>query len=258
MIPYTNNQTNSEKLVIVTGGSRGIGKAITKALLKDGYIVHVIARTKKDIDATKKELSSDGQVIGHVLDLADVDAIRKFCENWDKPLYALVNNAGICQTAELASKNDVWDAVVRTNLDAVYHFTKALVGSIIDNGRIVNISSQLGKEGRAGYGAYCASKFGVIGLTKCWAKELGVRGITVNAVCPGWVNTEMAQKDMERLAQEAGISKDEYYKQICEPLELKRFTEPEEVANLASFLISEKASGITGRDMLMNTIWNQE
>jgi NAD(P)-dependent dehydrogenase (short-subunit alcohol dehydrogenase family) len=241
-----NNQTNSEKRVIVTGGSSGIGKAISEVLLQDGYRVHSVARTKSDVDSSS------------VVDLLDASAIKEFCQNWDKPLYALINNAGICKTADLASEESVWNEVMRTNLSAVYHLTKGIVRHLVDNGRIVNISSQLGKEGRVGYGAYCASKFGVIGLTKCWAKELGKRGITVNAVCPGWVNTEMAQKDLERLANEAGISKDEYYKQICEPLELKRFTEPEEVANLASFLISDKASGITGRDMLMNTIWNQE
>ncbi len=122
----------------------------------------------------------------------------------------------------------------------------------------MNIASQLGKEGRAGYSAYCASKFALIGLTKVWAKELGSRAITVNAICPGWVNTEMSRKDLARIAKEKGISTKTYYKQICEPLELKRFTDPAEVANLAHFLLSGEGKGITGRDILLHTIWNQE
>jgi len=95
-------------------------------------------------------------------------------------------------------------------------------------------------------------------MTKCWAKELGVRGITVNAICPGWVETEMSIKDVERLSQENGVSYEAFYDGICKPLELKRFTKPHEVAALVDFLLSEMGSGITGRDWLMNTIWNQE
>ena len=100
-------------------------------------------------------------------------------------------------------------------------------------------------------------KFALIGLTKVWAKELGPRGVTVNAVCPGWVKTDQAVGDMERLAKEKGVPVEKLYKEICEPLELRRFTEPEEVANLVGFLVSPEGSGVTGRDWLMNTVWNQ-
>ncbi len=249
---------NSKKLIIVTGGSRGIGQAIAKTLLSASYRVHICARSESELRSTAEVLSSLGAIDYSVLDIADRKAVQKFTANWSQNIYGLVNNAGICKTEKILDNADVWDEVINTNLNGLYWLTKGLAKHLADNGRIVNISSQLGKEGRAGYGAYCASKFGVIGLTKCWAKELGERGITVNAVCPGWVNTEMAQNDLERLAREAGESRDAYYKQICEPLELKRFTEPEEVAELVAFLVSAKASGITGRDMLLNTIWNQE
>ncbi len=228
----------NNKTIIVTGGSRGIGKAIVGVLLKEGYDVYSCDRK--------------------VFNLSDRKAIENFCNTWNKPLYGLVNNAGICKTEKLSENFNVWDDVIDTNLNGAYFLTKGLIKHFIDNGRIVNISSQLGKEGRAGYGAYCASKFGIIGLTKCWAKELGGRGITVNAICPGWVKTEMAMKDLKRMAEEKGVSSDELYEEICKPLELKRFTEPEEVADLAAFLLSSKADGITGRAWLLNTIWNQE
>ena len=94
-------------------------------------------------------------------------------------------------------------------------------------------------------------------MTKCWAKELGAEGITVNAVSPGWVDTEMSRIDMQRMAIEAGKTSEQYYKEICKPLELKRFNSTTEVANIVEFLLSEEASGVTGRDWLMQTIWNE-
>ncbi|MCK4554390.1 SDR family NAD(P)-dependent oxidoreductase, partial [Candidatus Parcubacteria bacterium] len=243
-----NTNTNGEN-AIVTGGSRGIGKAIAKQLLEDGYNVHICARGEGELRETVQELSEFGNINYSILDLSDRDSVIGFVNNWNKDLYAIVNNAGICKTERLDEELDVWDEVLNTNLNSVYFLTKGLLKYLVDNGRIINIVSQLGKEGRGGYSAYCASKFAVNGLTKCWAKELGERGVTVNSICPGWVRTEMAEKDLVRIAKEKKISRDELYKEICAPLELKRFTEPEEVASLAAFLISPKASGITGRDM---------
>ena len=252
------NINDTGKNVIITGGSRGIGKAIAKQLLEDGYNIHICARGEDKLRKTSQELSEFGNISYSVLDLSDKNSVIGFANNWNKNLYAIVNNAGICKTERLDEDFDAWDEIMDTNLKGMYLLTKYMLKYISGNGRIVNISSQLGKEGRAGYSAYCASKFAINGLTKCWAKELGGRGITVNSICPGWVRTEMSEKDLRRIAEEKGISFEAFYKEICAPLELKRFTEPEEVANLAAFLVSPKASGITGRDMLLNTVWNQE
>ncbi len=252
-------KSTSSKTVLVTGGSRGIGFAIAQSLLRKGFRVHICARDEQELREAVKTLSRDGGVTASVLDLSDAAAIGAFCQVWQGSLYGIVHNAGICKTARVTdASSDVWDQVLAVNLQAVQLLTTGLVKHLEDEGRIVAISSQLGKEGRAGYGAYCASKFGLIGLVKCWAKELGERGITVNAVCPGWVETDMSVKDVERLAKEKGVTYEALYKEICAPLELKRFTKPEEVASLVAFLVSEEGSGVTGRDWLLNTIWNQE
>ncbi len=250
---------HNKKHVLVTGGSRGIGYAIARALLAEGYAVSILGANAIMLKKAARELSRLGNVDYCAVDLADRQVVRNFIGAWKKKLYGLINNAGVVQVENLTQKDTgSWDAVLNVNLHGLYFLTKGLIQHIEKNGRIVNISSQLGKEGRAGYGAYCASKFAVLGLTKCWAKELGKKGITVNAVCPGWVKTEMGMKDLARIAKERGMTARALYKEICEPLELKRFTEPEEVANLVAFLISRKASGITGRGMLLNTIWNQQ
>lgn len=258
---------------IVTGAARGIGFGIATSLIKEEYDLTLTVRndeSKKQL--TEKLLERDIRpdrfdVIA--LDLSDKDEIQYFCSNFSKQIYGLINNAGVCRTLALSqmplenvdkngdTNNDPWDIVLKTNLNAPYLLTKCLLHRFTSPGRIVNISSQLGQEGRAGYSAYCASKFGLIGLTKVWAKELGARKITVNAICPGWVNTEMSQIDLEMLANNLEISEDQMYKNITDPLELKRYNSVDEVSDFVSFLLSEKAAGITGREMLMQTIWNQ-
>lgn len=255
----------TRRTALVTGGSKGIGRSIAKRLLGAGYEVKICARHSDEIAACVAELREHGPIEGFVLDLSDRKAIFEVCKAWTGTLHALVNNAGICKVERIDQNGEgwledasSWDDVLDVNLSGTYFLTKGLLRHVPDDGRIVNISSQLGKEARASYGAYCASKFGLIGLTKVWAKELGYRGITVNAICPGWVRTDQADGDMKRIAREKGIPADEYYRQVCAPLELKRFTEPEEVANLVAFLVSSEGSGVTGRSWLMNTIWNQE
>lgn len=248
------------KRILVTGANRGIGLGIAKALADQGYALDLLVSAETSAHGLRKEgfvRESGANVIA--LDLRDRDAINSFTAGWDDELWGIVNNAGICKTFSITDTgDDPLDEVLGTNLIGPYFLTKGLLARLSRPGRIINIASQLGLEGRAGYSAYCASKFGLIGMTKCWAKELGGEGITVNAVCPGWVSTEMSLKDVERMSAEQGVSTEQFYKDICLPLELKRFNSTSEVASLVSFLLSEGASGITGRDWLMQTIWNQQ
>lgn len=250
-----------DKLILLTGASKGIGYSVAKQLSGEGYSLALLCNTEQ---SRQKILASDFFVEGRdrviAFNIADSRDIRLFVESWKQELWGVVNNAGICKVLGIDEQltEDPFDDVLKTNLYGPYLLTKGLLPYISKPGRIVNIASQLGKEGRAGYSAYCASKFGLIGMTKCWAKELGVKGITVNAVSPGWVDNEMSRIDMARMAKENNKSTEDYYIEICKPLELKRFNTPEEVANLVSFLLSENSSGITGRDWLMQTVWNQE
>ncbi|KVC66934.1 short-chain dehydrogenase [Burkholderia ubonensis] len=247
------------KRVIVTGASRGIGRAIAEVLALKQYDLDLMVSSEASAEELRRaDFVKDSRANVFAVDLASGDEIGQFVANWRASLWGIVNNAGICKTFGILDEgDDPLDEVLSTNLIGPYRLTKGLLPHLSRPGRIVNVASQLGQEGRAGYSAYCASKFGLIGMTKCWAKELGAEGVTVNAICPGWVGTEMSFKDVDRIAAEEGVSADEFYKDVCEPLELKRFTTPTEVANLVAFLISEDGSGVTGRDWLMHTVWNQ-
>ena len=243
--------------VLLTGATKGIGLAIAEKILRDDDC---------QLFACGRDFSSAPQLIAHprVVTLEfDLAVLAQGGEPFDvlpSSLYGIVNNAGVCKTHGIADggEGDPWLDVMAVNLEAPYRLVRALQDRLVNGGRIINISSQLGIEGRRGYSAYCASKFALNGLTKCWAKELGGRAITVNSVCPGWVETEMSVRDVGRIAKQQGKTYDEYYREICEPLELKRFTRTEEVANVVGFLLSRDGSGVTGRDWLLNTLWNQE
>ena len=250
--------------IVLTGSCGGIGQSITETLLKDGYSVIALGRDKTRLLDLKKKNEPFGDIQTNVLDLLSFEEIQKFSYSISGKIFGIINNAGISipesvdENKSLQTSLNDWKRVIDTNLQGPFLLTKSLMPKLSSPGRVVNISSQLGIEGRARYGSYCASKFGIIGLTKCWAKELGQKNITVNAICPGWVDTPQAIHDMERIAMERGITKESFYEEICYPLELKRFTSPEEISFLVSFLLSSRGKGVTGRDWLLNTIWNQE
>jgi NAD(P)-dependent dehydrogenase (short-subunit alcohol dehydrogenase family) len=249
-----------DKAVLITGAGRGIGLSIAKKLAGEGYNLILLTNTKNsenNLLSMEFVRSSNSRVLS--FDITQNKKITDYDLTNLSNIWGIVNNVGICKTFNLKDTgDDPLEEVLNTNLIGPYTLTKRLLPYLSRPGRIVNIASQLGQEGRGGYSAYCASKFGLIGMTKCWAKELGSEGITVNAVCPGWVDTEMSRIDMQRMANEQGLEVEQFYTEICEPLELKRFNSTDEVANLVSFLLSDDATGITGRDWLMQTVWNQK
>ncbi|MHA1960755.1 MAG: SDR family NAD(P)-dependent oxidoreductase [Candidatus Thorarchaeota archaeon] len=233
-------------MIIVTGASRGIGFAIASKLLQADYSVHMIARDREALQQAVRNLP--GEVTYSSVDLSSRLQINQFVDEWDEQLYAIVNNAGIWAEERIDEPDSgIWDPIIRLNLEGTYFLVKGLQEWIVDGGRIVTISSQLGTKGRAGFGAYSASKHALIGLTRCWALELGGRGITVNAICPGWINTESNIKEIGEQAKEKGITVAARISQITEHLSLGRFIEPEEVASLVAFIVGRESSGITGQ-----------
>jgi 3-hydroxybutyrate dehydrogenase len=240
------------RTVLVTGGGRGIGRAIALAFAEPGSTVAIASRTTSELEATASEISSrGGRPVLLTVDVRDEAAVdRAFHELRDaiERLDVLVNNAGVGggQPVETSDSSD-WRRVLDTNVFGTFLVTRRAVPLLRDGGRVVNMSSVLGRFGVPGYTAYCASKHGVIGFTRALALELVGRQITVNALCPGWVETEMSTQGMQLGANAMGITFDQFKKQAIGRVPIGRIIQPAEVAGLVKFLASPDASAITGQ-----------
>jgi NAD(P)-dependent dehydrogenase (short-subunit alcohol dehydrogenase family) len=232
---------------VITGGGTGIGRGIAEALVAHGAEVALIGRRPEPLQATVQALRQQGgRAHAFAGDVRDRDAIGRAVQEAQRAMGGvdlLVNNAGIggANACALAGP-DRWDEIVRTNLDGVFFTTRAALPLLPDGGRIVSISSVLGRFGVPGYTAYCASKHGVIGFTKALALELAPRKITVNAICPGWVETEMAREGFRGLGGE-----DEGRKLAARMAPLNRVLHPDEIAGLVAYLASDDARSVTGQ-----------
>jgi len=241
------------RVALVTGGGRGIGRAIALALGGPDTVVAVAGRTRAQLDDTAlrlAELGGRGLAIEmDVLDEQSVDrALHELAEATGRQLHVLVNNAGTGGGEPIADSDVVrWRRTIDTNLTGTYLVSRAAVPLMGKGGRIVSISSVLGRFGVPGYTAYCASKHAVIGFTRALALELAPLEITVNAVCPGWVDTEMAADGMRQGAAAMNISFEEFREQALGRVPIQRIIQPEEVAGLVAFLASAGASAVTGQ-----------
>ena len=248
----------SGKTALVTGASRGIGEAIARRFASEGASVCLAARSLEACEATAKEiLRSGGEAFAVACDVtrresyapAVAEAARRL-----KKIDVLVNNAGGSGLTPVDDPDcdPLWDEILHANLTAPFRVTREALPFIPDGGRIVNQSSVLGRFGVPGYGAYVASKHGIIGLTRTLALELAPRKITVNAICPGWVETAMARKGYERIAKDRGISLDEA-REICAGMApLKRVLRPDEIAALAAYIASDDAGNLTGQAIVLD------
>ncbi|MCM0650321.1 3-oxoacyl-[acyl-carrier-protein] reductase [Clostridium swellfunianum] len=232
------------KVAVVTGAGRGIGRAIAVKLAQLGASIVINYRSSaKEAEDVVSEIRNCGgkaeMVQGDVSSFDEAEKVIKFAvENFGR-LDILVNNAGITKdTLLLRMKEDDFSKVLDINLKGVFNCTKHASNIMLKqkSGRIINISSVIGLIGNAGQANYAAAKAGIIGFTKSVAKELGTRGITANAIAPGFITTDMTE-----------VLSDKVKEKLLENVPLKRLGSPEDVANLAAFLASENASYITGQ-----------
>ena len=238
--------------ILVTGGGRGIGRAIALSFSEPGSTVAVAARTRAQLDETAVAIRARGATpIVLPLDVTDENGVAAaFGELREATggLDVVVNNAGIGGGLPIHETDTAsWRQIFETNVWGMFLVTRQAVLLLRDSGRVINMSSVLGRFGVPGYTAYCASKHAVIGFTRALALELAGRGITVNAVCPGWVDTKMAAQGMQDGATATALSFEEFRATALDDVPIKRIIQPDEVAALVKFLASPQAAAITGQ-----------
>ncbi len=238
----------NDEIVVVTGASRGIGQAIALELGARGATVVGTATSDKGAEAITTSLAEvNVRGTGMVLDVTDADSIAAFLkavqDEYGNPT-VLVNNAGITRdNLMMRMKDEEWDAVISTNLTSAFRMSKACLRGMMKarHGRIITISSIIGATGNPGQANYAATKAGVIGFSKSLAREIGSRNITVNAVAPGFIDTDMTRALPE-----------EQRKHLLEQIPMARLGDVKDIANAVAFLASDEASYITGETLHVN------
>ena len=245
-----------QRVALVTGATSGIGLAITRALAAQRHKVFICARSAENVAVTVKELRAERlEVDGAACDVRSIDDIRAFVRaavDRFGPIDVLVNNAGRSGGGATADiPDELWFDVVNTNLNSVFRLTREVLNAGgmrgRGRGRIINIASTAGKQGVVLGAPYSASKHGVVGFTKALGNELAPTGITVNAVCPGYVETPMAQRVRQGYADAWKVSEEEILQKFQAKIPLGRYSTPEEIAGLVGYLATDTAASITAQ-----------
>jgi len=244
------------RLALITGGGRGIGRAIAIAFAREGASIALLARTRAQVESVADEIANELGVEtlaieGDVSDAASVSrAFAHTSEQFGGGPDILVNNAGIVETAPfLKSDEAMWERHLKVNLGGTFRCTQAALPAMIERrwGRVINIASIAGKTGAPYISAYAASKHGVLGLTRSLALEVATNGVTVNAICPGYVDTEMTTRGIENITAKTGKAASAALEAIKQMSPQNRLVTAAEVAALALLLASEEGRGINGQ-----------
>jgi 3-hydroxybutyrate dehydrogenase len=249
----------SGRIALVTGGGRGIGRAVALSLAAAGVDVAVAARSAKELEQTVDAIRRTGRraepVVCDVGDRSQVEALVAGVRKALGDPLILVNNAGIAASAKLTDTTDeMWDRMLRINATGAFYCTRAVLPLMLQAGwgRVINMASVAAKAGASYIAAYAASKHALLGLTRAVAVEVAGRGITVNAVCPGYVDTEMTDASTATITAKTGRSKDDARKILEGFSPQNRLMTAAEVAALTAFLCSDAARGINGQGIVLD------
>jgi NAD(P)-dependent dehydrogenase (short-subunit alcohol dehydrogenase family) len=244
------------KIALVTGGGRGIGRAVAFAFAREGAEIAVVARTDAEVERVAADVRDECGVrtMHATCDVSDAESVRRafavVAETFGRGADILVNNAGIAESAPVMRTDDAhWRRHLAVNLDGTFYCTRAALPAMIERGwgRIINVASIAGKTGAPYIAAYAASKHGVLGLTRSVALEVAAKGVTVNAICPGYVDTDMTTHAVEQIEAKTGRTAADALERIKSMSPQNRLVTPEEVAALALLLASEDGRGINGQ-----------
>ncbi|MDB4952916.1 MAG: D-beta-hydroxybutyrate dehydrogenase [Myxococcales bacterium] len=241
------------KLALVTGGGRGIGAACARTLASAGARVIVCGRTAAEIDAVAREIGGESVTVD-LLDRKSTDEMLRRVAQHGR-IDVLVNNAGVAESASLEKTSDeMWDRILELDATAPFRVARGLVPPMIKAGwgRVVNIASNAGVSGYGYTAAYCAAKHAMVGFTRALAIDLARTGVTINALCPGWVHTKMSDEAIARIAAKTGRTIEQARGELEAMSPQRRMIQPEEVAHAALMLCANDARGIHGQTIVID------
>jgi NAD(P)-dependent dehydrogenase (short-subunit alcohol dehydrogenase family) len=234
---------------VITGAAGGIGAAIAMQLATNGFALTLVGRTAASLHTLAAAMPTECRVV--VCDVADADAVRQAFGALP-PVHVLVNNAGQAESAPVSRTSDaLWERMLAVNLSGTFYCTRAVLDGMRQAGwgRVVNVASTAGQRGYAYVAAYAAAKHGVVGFTRSLALEVAAAGITVNAVCPGFTDTDMLARSVANIVEKTGRSEAEARAQLAALNPQRRFVTPDDVAASVAWLCTDGAAAVTGQSI---------